>query len=478
MMRRIAGGIAVLIIIIIAAAAVAPYFVGRAAEANFRAQVAYANARYPNMVVHVDSYHRGFYRSDAVLSFSAGAGAAGDTAEHIWELMFGSNMTTTKVHMRINQGPIPFAAFGDGHVNFTPVLYTAEFRGEGASSLSLIGVLKPKVYVVQSFAGSTRSTLTVPPGKFGAGALAVTWQGGQATDTLNAARDRVHYSGEIKPIGFQYRDAKTGKSFSGTLKGFLLSGTKSKAAHDFWTGVDQITSRGAQFNQGDKPTLTLAGSDYRAQTEETPDGKWISGSAHLQQQGGQVLGWSWSNLDVQGALSKLDANGLRQAMEKLRAAQGGVGKEQESASLALLSSALPKAIKPETQGRLTLVLNAPDGNANIDLSGGFDAPVSASAAAALNDDELLSQRADWHMTLDFDRKLVDGFGLKVLGEPAVQSADQLLEAWTKQGYLQAGSAGRYHSLIVYRAGVLMINGRTVNKAGGTVQPAPGARSGG
>ncbi len=474
--RRIGIGIFAVIIIIVAAAAVAPYFVGRAAESNFKAEVAYANARYPNVVVHVDSYHRGFYSSEADLSFAAGEGATGDTAERVWQLLFGSGMSATKIHLRINHGPIPFAAFGDGHVSFMPVLYSADFRGESASSLSLIAVLKPDAYVVQSFTGSTDTTLTIPPGKFNLGPLTTTWQGGRFSDSLNSAHDRMHYSGEIKAFGFRYQDAKTGKNYGGSFKGFDMSGTKSQAGHGFWTGEDRVTSKGAQFDQGNKPTVTLAGSDYRGGTSETPDGKWLSASGQWQQQGGQVLGWSWSSLDIQGSLGKIDAAGLHRAMEELRAAQQRGEKVSESSSLALLYSALPKAIKPETQGNLKLVLDAPDGNVNINLSGGFDAPLPAAAAASAGSSgaALLAQRADWHLTVDFDRKLVDGFSTQILGgAPAAQSVDQTIAQWQKQGYLQADAdGGRYHSDIVYRADVLTINGHAVNKGSDETQAAP------
>lgn len=479
MLRRIGFGVLFLIVIIVAAAAIAPYFVGRAAEKDFRNQIAYINSRYPQVVVHVDSYHRGFYSSEADLSFAAGEGGNGNTSERVWELFFGGNISTTKIHLRINHGPIPFAAFGGGHVNFMPVLYTASFRGEQASSLSLIGVLKPEVYTVEYFTGATNTTLTVPPGKFATGPAAVTWQGGHFEDELNSTHDRMHYSGEIKQFGFTYQDAKTGGSYGGSLKGFTFSGAKSKAGHDFWVGEDRVSSKGSQFERDGKTVVTLAPSDYRGGTSETPDGQWLSASGHFRQQGGELLGWSWSDLEIQGALNKLDAQGLRQAMDELRAEQRNAGHVSQASSLALIESALPKAIRPETQGSFKLALNAPDGSANVDVSGGFDAPVPASAAAAAGSDaaSLLERRADWHMTVDFDRKLVDGFSLKVLGAPSGQSVDRVLEQWQKQGYLRAGSTGRYHSQIVFRAGVLKINGRTLSTGSGT-RAAPGSASSG
>ncbi|MGH8225430.1 MAG: DUF945 family protein [Gammaproteobacteria bacterium] len=478
--RRIGLGILAIIVIIVAAAAITPYFVGRAAESNFKAQIAYVNARYPNVVVHVDSYHRGFYSSEAELSFAVGAGTTGDTAEHVWQLLFGSDMSVTKIHLRINHGPIPFAAFGDGHVNFMPVLYSADFRGESASSLSLIAILKPDAYVVQTFTGSTDTTLTIPPGKFNLGPLTTTWQGGRFSDSLNSAHDRMHYSGEIKSFGFRYQDAKTNKNYGGSFKGFDMSGTKAQAGHGFWTGEDRITSKGAQFDRDNKPTLTLAGADYRGGTTETSDGQWLGASGQWQQRGGQLLGWNWSSLDLQGALNKLDAAGLHQAMEDLRAAQKRGEKVSESSSLALLYSALPKAIKPETRGNLKLVLNAPDGNLDFNLSGGFDVPLPAAAAASAGSSgaALLAQRADWHLTVDFDRELVDGFSTQVLGgAAAAQSVDQTIAQWQKQGYLQADAGGgRYHSDIVYRAGKVTINGHVVKTGGDEAQSAPSPAS--
>lgn len=473
MLRRIGLGILFLIVIIVAAAAIAPYFVGRAAEKDFRNQIAYINSRYPQVIVRVDSYHRGFYSSEAKLSFAAGEGGNGNTSERVWELLFGGNISTTKIHLRINHGPIPFAAFGGGHVNFMPVLYTASFRGEQASSLSLIGVLKPEVYAVEYFTGSTNTTLTVPPGKFATGPAAVTWQGGHFEDGLNSAHDRMHYSGEIKQFGFKYQDVKAGKNYSGTLQGFALSGDKHQAKHDFWTGTDRATFKGAEFKVNGKQIAKFAAGRGHHETVEAGDGRWLGISIALAQQGGTIEGWPYSKLMLNERVSHIDAAAARQFFDQLNAVMKTAGSEKEKDALKKIMPFQLRAFSP-AQATASLALAAPDGRLDIGAKASFDV---APPAATVSGMAAYLDRLDARVTLAFDRKLVDGFSLKVLGAPSQQSVDRVLEQWQKQGYLRAGSTGRYHSEIVYRAGMLRINGRTLSTGSGT-QAAPGSASSG
>lgn len=183
MKRRIGMGLATIVVVIIVAAAVAPYFVGRAAESNFKARIAYINAHHVGFVVHIDSYRRGFYSSEAKLSFTPQASMT-PRAMQVWSIFLGSR-GTPQFDLRINHGPIAFAAFGSGHVSFVPMLYTAEFQGSKLPPASIAGIFKPDVYVRQYFDGSTNTTLSVPPGRYSLGVFGATWQGAHMTAQLN-----------------------------------------------------------------------------------------------------------------------------------------------------------------------------------------------------------------------------------------------------------------------------------------------------
>ena len=113
MKRRLLKTIFAAIVLIVAAALVAPYFVGRTAESHFKALVADFDAQNSGFVVKVDSYHRGFYSSEATLSIKPLAGIS-DRGLRIWSLLLGKR-GTPEFKLHINHGPIPLAAFGVGH---------------------------------------------------------------------------------------------------------------------------------------------------------------------------------------------------------------------------------------------------------------------------------------------------------------------------------------------------------------------------
>ncbi len=259
MQRRIGISFVVSVIIIVIAVAVAPYFVGRAAESSFKSRIADINAHHPSVIVQVDSYQRGFYSSEVKLSFTPQAGMA-PRALRLWSIMLGSR-GKPQFDLRIDHGPIPFAAFGNGHMSFLPVLYSAEFRGDKLPPSSILGIFKPDVYIRQYFTGGTRSTLSVPPGRYSLGVFEATWQGGQVTAGLDSAQNRVHYSGSIAPIQYQFQNPKSAENYNGSLQGsfqgYTFSGDKRRTKYDFWVGTDQATFKGAEFKTNGKQVAKL-----------------------------------------------------------------------------------------------------------------------------------------------------------------------------------------------------------------------------
>lgn len=173
MWARIGIGVATVIVIVVAAAAVAPYFVGLSAESHFKAQVMRLNSRLNgiNFGAHVKSYHRSFYSSEATVSITlAGARSDKEPGKSHASRKGGNNEpghVLMDMRFHISHGPIPFAAFGYGHWNFTPVLYTAEFRGSSSSSVMLGHVFKPDLYIVRHFTDHTHYSLDVPPSRIG-----------------------------------------------------------------------------------------------------------------------------------------------------------------------------------------------------------------------------------------------------------------------------------------------------------------------
>ncbi|MGH8127347.1 MAG: DUF945 family protein [Gammaproteobacteria bacterium] len=456
MKRRIGISLAIIIAIIVIAAAVAPYFVGRAAESNFKSRIAYINSHHTGYVVQVDSYRRGFYSSEAVLSVTPQASMA-PRAMQMWSIFLGSR-GNPQFDLRINHGPITFAAFGSGHVNFMPVLYSAEFKGAKLPPASIVGIFKPDVYIRQFFGGSIHSTLSVPPGRYSLGVFGATWQGAQMTAQTNGAQDHVRFSGSIAPIQYQAQNPKSGKSYSGTLQGFTFSGDTRRAKYDFWTGTNQATFKGAEFKVNGKQIAKLAAGESHGETDESADGHW-GGSSVSTQQGGTIKGWQYSKLTLNEKVSHIDAAAMRQFFDQLNAVAKSTGvdagKDAVKGTLPVLGRALASA-----QATASLGLAAPDGRLDVGARVTFDA--TPPAATASGTAELL-ERINARVTVDFNRKLVDGFNTQVLGGAnAAQIVDHVLDQWQKQGYLKTGSDGREHSVLTYRAGVFSINGHLVS----------------
>lgn len=461
MKRRILVGIAAVIALVFIAAAVAPYFVGRAAESSFKARIARINARHPGVTVHVDSYHRGFYSSEARLSLSPDSNMS-PRAMRLWAIFLGSQ-GKPEFDLRINHGPIAFAAFGDGHVSFVPVLYSAEFRGDKLPPMSILGIFKPDVYMRQYFDGAVASTLSVPPGRYSMGVFGATWQGARLDASVNGAGDEVHYSGSIDPIEYQAQNPDNGENYSGKIEGFTVSGDKRQSKHDFWTGRSESTFKGARFKVDGKEVVQLGDGRGHSELSEEGDGKWLGGNASFTQHGGTIKGWKFSRFVMHESVSHVDAATLRRFFDELDTAGGTGGARADKEALDTALPILGQALAP-AHATARLALRAPDGRFDVTAGAAFNAAApSATAPQAF----ALLDRVDARATLDFDRKLVDSFSTRVLGGPAAaQSVDRVLDQWEKQGYLKTGSDGREHSELTYHAGEFSINGQLILSGSG------------
>ncbi|MGH8427499.1 MAG: DUF945 family protein [Gammaproteobacteria bacterium] len=457
MLRRVLYAVAAIIAIVAIAVAVLPYFVGRQAESSFKYQVASFNASHSAVALHVDEYQRGFYASEADVTLS------GETQDenHSFGLVFGTG-ATARFHIRINHGPIPFASFGGGRVNFTPVLYTAEFRGENLPPLSFLGALKPDVHLVQYFNGATTTHVVLPPGRFGLGAVGAIWQGGEATLHLNAARDRADYEGTIKPINFQFLVADSGATYNGILKGIEFSGTGHKGEHDFWVGRGTNRYGGLVVTSGGSQIVALADLQNEVVIGESANGLLLNGSSHSVLNGGTIKGWNFSRLTLQGSVAGLDATALRRGFDALRTQADQTSKGVTAAQArTVMGNALAPAVTSATIAALSLTLAAPSGSARFAAHIGFTAPPGGTTAGASSTPVA---RAVGQGNLAFDQKLVDDFVAKVVNPILPLVVDQSLKSLVTQGYLTQTPGGGYRALIGYRAGVLTINGRTVNPA--------------
>ncbi|MDN5863838.1 MAG: YdgA family protein [Gammaproteobacteria bacterium] len=477
MFKRIGIALAVIVVIIVAAAAIAPYFVGGAAETGFRHQVAWLNSQLADrgLSLHVVSYDRGFYGSDADIALSVSPGGMSERKAKMWAILFGSSGKPV-FHLHINHGPIPFDAFGRGHWNFMPVLYTAGFQGKSLPAASLLGALKPGLYVIQYFDGSTHSRLTVPPGRARRGVGDAKWQGGFLVADVNAARDQAHYAGVIEPVTFQMVKPESRHAYGGKFQGLNFSAALRKAAHGFWVGTGHYAFAGLTVSKDGAQSVKLASGRARGETSETGNGKWLNSSARGELDGGVIRGWEFSELTVGYKLEKLDARGLRLALDAIRqradsaSTQGQAAKAQLGRSLPLLAL----AVKPETTASLGLRLVAPSGSASLAIRAGF----APSAGARTGAGSGLLRNAVVQIALRFDRELVDDFHTQVLGAPDSASFNQAIQVQVDRGYLQE-KGGSYRAVIRYEGGMVTINGKPMlGPAGaGSGQAAPVPASG-
>ena len=457
MKRRLIKIFFVAVILVVAAALVAPYFVGRTAESHFKALVADFDARNSGFVVKVDSYHRGFYDSEATLSIKP---LAGMTARgmRIWSLLLGKR-GTPEFKLRINHGPIALAAFGQGHISFVPVLYTAEFRGDKLPPMSILGVFKPEMYTRTYFDGSRYTTVTVPPGRYSMGVFGLTWEGLHLQVKGDGAYRHMTYRLSIGPLRYQAQNVSNGETYSGEIKGLKFTGKRRLAAHDFWVGQGQSEFKGGEFRTNGKRVMLLKGGQGHSALSQTDDGRWLNSSADFAQQGGTIKGWPFSRLDIGESLVHLDAVSMRALLKQMRAR--GSDSEDQAARLEKMAPLLGQVFD-SAQANLSLELDAPDGNLNASAKVTLDQQ-APSSATAMQAPAALLKRVNVDASLDFGRKLVDSFSKYVLGgEQAQQRVDMVLDEWLKEGLLKPEKPGRYQSDITYRGGVLTINGHVLN----------------
>lgn len=465
MKRRIVTGILAVIVLIVAAALVVPYFVGRTAETSFKARVAEYDAHHPDVLLHVDSYHRGFYSSEATVSLQPQA-SMNQRQVRIWSIMLGSQ-GTPEIKLKINHGPIALAAFGSGHVSFMPVLYTVEFQGENLPPMSVLGIFKPEVYSVRYLNGSSATSMTVAPGRYSMGVFGLHWQGMHAELHANADNSAVAYHAVIEPVNYQARGLKNGETYSGKLDGFVFSGDRHRGAHDFWTGKGRTTFRGAEFEVDGQQVGMLKSGVEHSSVDLSNDGQWVGDSAELDQKGGTVKGWPLSSLTFRESVTKVDAAAMRRMLDRLDEIDqaGETGLDRFDSLLPLVVQTFDK-----TRANADLAVKAPDGRFHVNLDASLDAQVP-SAASGADPTETFVDRLNVEAKVDFDRKMLEDLGGKVAsGNGGAQVVGQVLDSWSQEGLINKGTDGREHSDIVFRNGQLTINGHVLD--GNVVSKAP------
>lgn len=458
MKRRVIATVLTVVVLIIAAALVLPYFVGGAAETNFKAEVARINARHTGFAIQVDSYHRGFYSSEATLSLAPRTSLT-PQAMRIWALLLGSRQTP-EFKVRINHGPIALGAFGQGHVNFMPVLYTVEFRGDKLPPASLLGIFKPQLYSTAYFTGARSTTVTVPPGRYSMGVFGITWQGMHFQGDADNALTHWHYSADVAPIHYQAEDVRNGNNYSGEIKGFTFSGKRHQGPHKFWLGSGRSAFQGAEFKRNGKRIALLKPGHGRSSTSASDHGRFLDSKAEFTMNGGEIKGWPFSQSRMSVVLAHINAAALRSATGQIRANETGAA---SSAKLDGMIAAMLKGFDG-AQGKVTLLLKSQDGQFRVHATASETGAAPAAATAMPASDVMLKRlvaRAD----LDFDRKIVDSFASQVLGgSRAQQMVDRVMGEWVKEGLLEAGKKGQYHSRIEYRAGTVKVNGKVIYDA--------------
>lgn len=472
MKRRVIATALIVVVLIIAAALILPYFVGGPAEADFKAEVARINARHTGFAIEVDSYHRGFYSSEATLSLAPRTSLT-PRAMRVWALLLGSRRTP-EFKMRINHGPIALGAFGQGHVNFMPVLYTVEFRGDKLPPASLLGIFKPQLYSTAYFDGARSTTVTVPPGRYSMGVFGLTWRGMHVRVHANGALTRWQYSVDVAPVHYQAEDVQNGNSYSGEIKGVNFSGKRHQGPQKFWLGTGRSEFMGAEFKRNGKRVALLKPGHGRSSTTASGHGRWLESKAEFTLDGGEIKGWPFSQLHAREKISHVDAAALRRATDQLRANASGA-----PASRARLGGMVSSVLEgmDGARGKVVIALKSPAGRFRVHATASLSGAAPAAATAVPASDAVLD-RLVARANLDFDRKIVDAFANQVLGgSQAQQTVDQVMDEWLHEGLLQTAKGGQYHSHIEYGGGILKVNGKVIYDASLKAPPAGTAAGG-
>ena len=462
MLRKFGIGIAVIAAIAVLTAAVLPYFIGRRAESEFKAQLALFNARQPGVQLQLQSYRRGFYSSEATLAVTPGVGMPPQSVQ-AWALLLGSGPATPEIHVHIYHGPIPFAAFASHPVDLTPVLGTLEFRGADLPGGSFLGTLKLDVYAVRYFNGHTLARIRVPPGVFNLGMMSTRWQGGELHLWISRGDDRLGFNGSFGPTRLSLENPRSATVYNSTLQDLQFAGERTRVADSVWIGHSQGRWGGLDIQANGALLAHLGSWRWQDRSTVSADHKWFSASLDSAQRGGSIRGWRWSDLTTHAALQHLDVRGLDLLLQQARRMPPAASLEAQQSSLVQLLAALAGAVNPQTDGDLRIALTAADGRFTTDAHLQFDA--AAANAQGAYTGPALKQALEMQADIDFSGKLVSGFAVQVMGQDAAQEITQTLQDWLNRGLLQARAGGVYHAHVEWRGGRLTVNGQAPNTRG-------------
>jgi uncharacterized protein YdgA (DUF945 family) len=462
MLRKLGIGIAVIAATAVLAVAVSPYFVGRRAESEFKAQLALFNARQPGVQLQLQSYRRGFYSSEAKLAVTPGVGTPPQSLQ-VWALLLGSGPATPEIHLHIYHGPIPFAAFASQPVNLTPVLGALEFLGADLPGGSFLGTLKLDVYAVRYFSGRTSARVRLPPGVFNLGMMSTRWQGGELDLGISRGDDHLSFNGSFGPTRLSFENPRSATIYNSTLRDLQFAGERTRVTDSVWIGHSEGSWDGLEVRANGALLAHLGPWRWHDRSTVSTDRRWFGASLDSEQHGGSIRGWHWSDLTTHAALQHLDVHGLELFLQQARRMQPAANMQVQQNSLAQLLAALAAVVKPQTDGNLRIALTAADGNFTTRAHLQFDA--AAADAHVAYTGPTLEQTLDLQADIDFSGKLVSGFAAQVIGQDAAQKTTQTLQNWLNRGLLQARAGGAYHAHLAWRGGRLEVNGQTPNTGG-------------
>lgn len=445
------------VLLVVVAALVLPYFVGGMAESRFKARVSRFNAHDNGLKIRVDSYQRGFYSSQATVSLLPRRTMPAKT-RRLWDLMVGSG-EAPEFRLRINQGPIAFGGFLQGHVSFVPVLYDVQLRGHNLPRTSLFGRTKPTLYGKVYFGGAVTSVVTVPRGHINFRWATFAWQTIRVHGMVKMGHRYRDYRVVIEPLRYQAQDKESGKNYSGRINEITMSAKQKMGAEKFWIGEINYRFNGAEFKRDGKLIVFLKSGREHSASSESDGGRLLNNSSRFMQNGGRVKGWHFTKLRIHETVENINAAAFGRLLDTLRAFKSDV--QPGPAELRARQLALRRGLEG-AQLKATVKITSPRGQFKVEGRMAMD-PLASRGRGSSYPVNVFFRHLSASVNLSFNRKIVESFWAEALGADAARKrVEDQVDEWVQEGLLRVGPNGQYKARIVYRRGMVAVNGKVID----------------
>lgn len=457
MKRRVIAVALVGVLLVVVAAVVLPYFVGGIAEGRLKATVSQYNAHDNRFKIKIDAYRRGFYSSQATLSLLPRSTMLPQDLR-LWDLMTGRRKAL-EFKLRIDQGPIAFGGFLQGHVSLVPVLYTVELRGYNLPRASVLGTIKPRAYAKVYFGGASSILIAVPRGhlKWRQGQFA--WQAIQVHVTGKFNDAHRDYRVLVTPLRYQVETGENGTSCNGVINGFASTTKQKIGPEDFWIGNTNSRFDGAELKCDGKLIMLFKSGHGHSSLNASDGGRQLDGSSEVIQHGGRIKAWHFTELRIKETVKHVNAAVLRRSIETLRA--NAYNAQPNPAEFGARLFALERSLEG-TQLQATVAITSPHGKVTVDGRMALiqPAPQGVGSADPVN---VFLRQVTATVNFSFNRQTVDSFCVQALGGDAVrEKVDRQLDAWVHEGLLRVSPNGLYQARVVYRRGIATVNGKAIH----------------